>query len=221
MAIYRDSLVNKMAKEHVTIGLGQFSAVVTRGLTHILSEDEMLSVIGTELKTSVLEDLVKQRSLQVILLNETSVIGQGTLERLRAADPGVGLIVLSNSITSAYATRLLAAGANACLPKDLSKLELFSTIWLAAAGKYVLRSAGPHGVADTYVREARPLTPREQEVFALVRLGHSNAAIARDLYVDIETVRTHLAHIYRKFGIKSRRELHGIHLHLQDGVSHR
>jgi DNA-binding NarL/FixJ family response regulator len=208
-----------MEGKHVRIGLGQFSAVVARGLLHILSEIEMLSVAGADLDMDTLEGLVKQRSLQVILLDETDVIVPGTLGRLRAADPEVGLIVLSNIITSAYTTRLLVAGANACLSKDLPKLELLSTIRLVADGKYVLRSVDPHDATGVNFREVRPLTPREQEVFGLARLGHSNAAIARDLYVDIETVRTHMAHIYRKLGIKSRRELHGIHLHMLDGGS--
>jgi DNA-binding NarL/FixJ family response regulator len=206
-------------EEQVRIGLGQFNAVIARGLIHILSENEMLSVTGADLETRVLENLVEQKSLQVILLDETNIVEQVTLKRLRATDPEVGLIVLSNNVTSAYTTRLLIAGANACLPKDFSKEELFSTILLAAAGKYVIPSAGPRDAVGVHVREVPSLTPREREVFALARLGYSTAVMARDLYVSIETVRTHMAHIYRKLGIKSRRELHSIHLHLHEDES--
>jgi DNA-binding NarL/FixJ family response regulator len=51
------------------------------------------------------------------------------------------------------------------------------------------------------------LTPREAEVLELLQDGATNAAIAHELSIGIETVRTHARHIYRKLGIGSRREL--------------
>jgi DNA-binding CsgD family transcriptional regulator len=51
------------------------------------------------------------------------------------------------------------------------------------------------------------LTPREAEVLDLLRSGRSNAEIAQTLHVSIETVRTHARRIYRKLGVKTRREL--------------
>jgi DNA-binding CsgD family transcriptional regulator len=52
-----------------------------------------------------------------------------------------------------------------------------------------------------------PLTPRETEVLELLQGGRSNAEIAADLHLGIETVRTHARHIYRKLGVSTRREL--------------
>jgi DNA-binding CsgD family transcriptional regulator len=51
------------------------------------------------------------------------------------------------------------------------------------------------------------LTPREAEVLDLLQDGATNAEIAHELSIGIETVRTHARHIYRKLGIGSRREL--------------
>jgi DNA-binding NarL/FixJ family response regulator len=50
------------------------------------------------------------------------------------------------------------------------------------------------------------LTVREVEVFALLRLGLSNKRIARQLGLSLPTVKTHLAHIFRKYGAESRLE---------------
>ena len=54
------------------------------------------------------------------------------------------------------------------------------------------------------------LTPREAEVMDLLRTGRSNAEIAQALHVSIETVRTHARRIYRKLGVRTRRELRAL-----------
>ena len=57
------------------------------------------------------------------------------------------------------------------------------------------------------VRCWRTLTPREREVVALVCCNYSNRQIADCLFVSVETVRTHVQHSLRKFGVQNRREL--------------
>jgi DNA-binding NarL/FixJ family response regulator len=52
-----------------------------------------------------------------------------------------------------------------------------------------------------------PLTSREADVLALLQEGRSNAEIALALQVGVETVRTHARNIYRKLGVRTRREL--------------
>src|SRR5436305_1894881 len=51
------------------------------------------------------------------------------------------------------------------------------------------------------------LTPREAEVMELLQSGKSNAEIAQELHIGIETVRSHARRIYRKLGVRTRREL--------------
>lgn len=51
------------------------------------------------------------------------------------------------------------------------------------------------------------LSPRETEVFVLLARGYSRARISEELYISDGTVKTHVAHIYRKFGTSSRQEL--------------
>jgi DNA-binding NarL/FixJ family response regulator len=51
------------------------------------------------------------------------------------------------------------------------------------------------------------LTPQEAAVARLVRLGKTNRQIAEQLFLSLNTVETHLAHVYRKLGIRRRWEL--------------
>ena len=51
------------------------------------------------------------------------------------------------------------------------------------------------------------LTPREQEVTALICSGHTNQQIAKQLHIRITTVKTHVRHILRKFELRSKDQL--------------
>jgi LuxR family transcriptional regulator, maltose regulon positive regulatory protein len=51
---------------------------------------------------------------------------------------------------------------------------------------------------------AEPLSARELDVLRLLSDGRSNAEIARDLFVEPSTVKTHLIHLYRKVNVSSR-----------------
>lgn len=62
-----------------------------------------------------------------------------------------------------------------------------------------LRSQAEAGLAS--------LTPREQEVAWLTARGHTNPQIAEALIVSPETVKTHVAHVLEKFGVRSKAEL--------------
>ena len=75
---------------------------------------------------------------------------------------------------------------------------------IVARGLHVLPPAGVDGPGP-----GGPdlLTPREADVLELLQSGRSNAEIAHALQVSVETVRTHARRIYRKLGVKTRREL--------------
>jgi DNA-binding CsgD family transcriptional regulator len=75
--------------------------------------------------------------------------------------------------------------------------------WLAGLAAAELKVAGGRQRA----RKPGTLSPQEQRVARLAASGAANAEIARQLYVSVSTVETHLEHIYAKFGIHSRYEL--------------
>jgi DNA-binding NarL/FixJ family response regulator len=96
---------------------------------------------------------------------------------------------------------MLSFGATACLAKSTEARDVVHAIHLASRGLHVLPPAG----ADA----GRPdlLTEREAEVLELLQSGRSNAENAAALHVSVETVRTHARRIYRKLGVRTRRDL--------------
>ena len=97
---------------------------------------------------------------------------------------------------------MLAFGATACLSKETQGRDILNAIHLASRGLHVLpRTDAPEPLGPAL------LTPREAHVLEHLQAGRSNAEIALALSVSVETIRTHRRNIYRKLGVRTRREL--------------
>ena len=95
--------------------------------------------------------------------------------------------------------------ARSPLVEALRVAERCGAGWLAQAAASELRLA--HGKRRSGAEERDHLTPAQQRVAELAAGGASNADIARRLFLSVNTVQTHLTHVYAKLGISSRREL--------------
>jgi DNA-binding NarL/FixJ family response regulator len=114
--------------------------------------------------------------------------------------------VLANRPTATESRQMLAFGATACLSKSSEARDVLHAIHLASRGLHVLPPS-PDAAPPAPGPDA--LTPRESEVMELLQNGSSNAEIAQELSISVETVRTHARRIYRKLGVRTRRELLG------------
>ncbi len=184
----------------VSVVLGQFDALVGRGLLQVLREDESLRVVGSDLDGADLERILARRAPEVAILDEASVAGASILKRVRAIRPTIGLVVLAHRPTRPYRARVHAAGA-ICLPKDACAADILATVRLVAQG--------------THPAEVAALTMREAEVLECIQAGQTRTEIAHTLQIGVETVRTHTARIRHKLGVSHKRELIGLPIHGQ------
>jgi len=191
----------------VTVVIGRFGSVVDRGLLHILRDDPDLRVVGANLGHAALELAVAQRAPHVAIVNEGSLAAPAVVRRLRAARPGIGLLVFGHDVPSASAAGLLATGISSRLSLDASVPEILGAV------RFVAGNAYSNGASSGWRWDS--LTSRERTVARLLSAGQKNAEIAVALRVSTETVKTHTKHIYRKLGISSRWELFGIELPLR------
>ncbi len=192
----------------VRIALAQFEDIVQRGLGALINEDENLELVSSGIEHEQLKSVLSESEPDVAILNFGSLTNAAELRELHRGFPRIRLVVLANRPTAVEARQLLAFGATACLSKSSEARDVLHAIHLASRGLHVLPAAesadGPPPGPDI-------LTPREAEVMDLLRSGRSNAEIAQALHVSIETVRTHARRIYRKVGVKTRRELRALY----------
>jgi DNA-binding NarL/FixJ family response regulator len=134
--------------------------------------------------------------------------------QIRAARPGVGVLVLSQFLEDSYVFDLVADGAQGVgymLKEKVGDLAMFTDA--------VRRVAGGGSALDPDVvarlvgrkREASPvddLTPRERQVLALIAEGRSNAGIARELVVTVAAVERHVTSIFDKLGLHQSPDQH-------------
>jgi two-component system, NarL family, response regulator, fimbrial Z protein, FimZ len=124
-----------------------------------------------------------------------------SLRRLCREAPDATVVVISPPATGPGVRRALDAGATGLVLNSELKLTLATTIRAVAIGQTVVPRKLRAGV------EAPILSHREHQVLALVRTGLTNAEIAERLYLAESTIKSHLASIFTKFGVRSRKEV--------------
>ncbi len=190
----------------VGVVVARFEDLVDRGLRALIEEDDHVELRAGSVPHDHLPATIAVHRPQVALLNYGSLRTPLEVRELVATHPATHLIVLANRPSPAECNQMLAFGATACLSKETQGRDVLSAIHLASRGLQVLRRTEADLAAPT---QSGPelLTPREAAVLELLQGGRSNGEIAAQLHIGVETVRTHARSIYRKLGVRSRREL--------------
>jgi len=142
------------------------------------------------------------------------------------ADP-VPVLILTTFDVDEYLFGALEAGASGFLLKDAEPDDVIAAVRSVAAGQGTLADALTKRVLRELVtrRQTQPvtagraselLTTREHEILLLLAQGMSNDEIARALVVEVSTVKSHLARMMPKLGVRSR--LHAAVWAYQNGV---
>jgi DNA-binding NarL/FixJ family response regulator len=135
--------------------------------------------------------------------------------RLRAAGlHRLAVLIVTTFDLDGYVYEALRAGANGFLLKDAPRSALVHGIRTVAAGEALLAPAITRRLIERFVSQPPPadtpppelaeLTERERDVLLRLARGRANAEIARELFVSEATVKTHVAHVLRKLGLRDR-----------------
>jgi DNA-binding NarL/FixJ family response regulator len=124
------------------------------------------------------------------------------------------LLILTTFDLDAYVYEALRAGASGFLLKDAPPEQLVEGIRTVTRGDALLAPSITRRLIERFLRQpilappgSKPLdqlTTREREVLELIAHGLSNREIAGRLYLTEATVKTHVAHIYRKLDLRDR-----------------
>ena len=188
--------------------------LVRTGLRMILGAEDDLDVVGEATNGEEALSLVAELVPDVLLLDirMPGLDGLETTRELQARGSGTRVVILTTFDSDRYVYDALRAGASGFLLKDAPAAQLANAIRAAAAGDAVLAPSVTRRVVDELTRhqppagigEMRELTPREREVLSLMAVGRSNAEIAEHLVIGEGTVKTHVARILMKLGVRDR-----------------
>ncbi len=131
------------------------------------------------------------------------------------ADP-IAVVVITTFDLDEYVHGALRAGARGFLLKDAGPELLVQAIRAAAEGDALiapnitvrlLAAFSDHHGEQAPAQPVQPLTSREEEVLITVARGRTNAEIADELHISLSTVKTHLASLMGKLGVRNRVEI--------------
>ena len=205
----------------VRIVVADDQVLVRAGLATLLDSQPGLSVVGQAgtgeeavLLTRKLVPDVVLMDIRMPVLDGLAATRRIVADARASGGPPVRVVVLTTYDLDEYVYEALRAGASGFLLKHAPPEELLLGVRAAADGgalwspqvtrRLVAEFAARRPAALRRPRELSLLTAREQEVLDLVIRGRSNTEIAASLTVSLSTVKTHLAHVLDKLGLRDR-----------------
>ena len=208
--------------EPVRILIADDQALVRAGLATLLDSQPGLTVVGQAGTGEEAVHLARKVAPDVVLMDIRMPVLDGltATRRILSAPPSPGarpirVVVLTTYDLDEYVYEALRAGASGFLLKHAPPEELLLGVRAAADGGALLSPQVTRRLVAEFAARRPPaalrappeldrLTPREREVLDLVICGRSNTEIAELLVVSLSTVKTHLAHILDKLGLRDR-----------------
>lgn len=165
--------------------------------------DEMWAALGCEQPPQVI-------LMDVEMPHETGI---DLTRQLREKAPEVRVVMLTAYSDSERVLAALKAGAVGYLLKNVTPDEIRATVAKVVAGEAMLSGEIAGRVLREFEREQNEardradldaLTPREEEILKLLATGESNREIAQRLFISEQTVKNHVASIFRKLHVNDR-----------------
>jgi DNA-binding NarL/FixJ family response regulator len=192
----------------ITVFLVDDHEIVREGIKRMLVAAPGITVVGEASSGEEALRLVPLVGPEVVLLDLSlpGIQGLAVLEGLESLATPPRVVVLTIHDEAKLVLGAARLGAHGYVLKQASRDELLEAIGAAAAGGFYF---SPEIVEVLRAPSAAPasqatLSARELEVLRLVAAGADNREIAERLYVSSETVKSHLANVYRKLGVAGR-----------------
>jgi DNA-binding NarL/FixJ family response regulator len=198
----------------VRVVIADDQELVRTGLRMIVASEPDLQVVGEAADGSEAADKARLLRPDVVLMDirMPGIDGIAATRHILGRSDPTRVIVLTTFGADEYVFEALAAGASGFLLKDGPADELLRAIRTVATGESLLAPSVTTSVINRFVKHPRTraypgaeeLTSRELEVWRLLARGLSNAEIAMELILGDATIKTHVARVLQKLGLRDR-----------------
>jgi DNA-binding NarL/FixJ family response regulator len=200
----------------ITVLIADDQALVRAGFRMILETDSDLRVVAEADDGAQAVEATRRTRPDIVLMDIRMPVMDGleATRRIVAATDPPRVLMLTTFDHDEYVFDALVAGASGFLLKDVAPEQLLAGIRVIAHGDSLLSPSVTRRLIESFIRD-HPRTPqppagldeltaRELEIFGLVARGLSNAEIADQLVVSSTTIKTHVARVLIKLGLRDR-----------------
>ncbi len=193
----------------IKICLVEDDNIIREGFVLLLNENQGFKVVNSY---NNCEDFLKNlhNDKPNVVLMDIELPGMNGIEgieRVKKVYPQAQVIVVTVYENDELVFKALCAGAGGYLTKNMPPSRLIDAIReIMGGGAPMSTNIARLVVASFQKNHNSPLSARETEVLELLSKGKSYTNIAEDLFIDKETVRTHIKNIYWKLEVHSKAE---------------
>jgi two-component system nitrate/nitrite response regulator NarL len=185
------------------------------GLSEMLRLEPTVDVVGLAADAPAAITLASDLQPEIVCVDVAMPDGLLIVRRLGAVARGCSVVALGIAETDRDVVACAEAGVAGFITRDQSLSEAVSVVQGVARGELSCSARTAAALLRRVAvlstqREPPPsqdgLTPREREIVELIALGRSNKQIARELCIELSTVKNHVHHVLEKLGVHRRAE---------------
>jgi RNA polymerase sigma factor (sigma-70 family) len=212
-----------MSDESVGVSVEELKVVIVddhamfrAGVRHEIGKRCTVVGEGEDVDTAVAAVLATEPDVVLLDVHLPGGGGAEVIKQVHAVKPGVKFLALSVSDAAEDVIGVIRAGARGYVTKSINSEELLEGMARVAGGDAVFSPRLAGFVLDAFSgavdiasidEDLDKLSAREREVLKLIARGYSYREVAKELFISIKTVETHVSSVLRKLQLSNRHQL--------------